>query len=373
MTEQNMTSLPAQGSTAARSAPPTAVRKNRSGLLWVTFTMVLVMALGAGGLYFHQHFQQQQFQQQATNQSLHQQLTELKQHQLKEKTQLASLLLEHNKALETANRQQDALMQQLNALQEKVATISSSDTKIWLLAQADFLVKMAERKLWNDQDATSAVILLKNADTSLADMHDASLIEIRRAIIEDIGTLSTLSQIDFDGIILKLNQLSNQVDNLRLADNSIEDPSIEDGNNQLSSSLSQWRQNLYKSWHNFIADFITIRRRDNGAEPLLAPDQDIYLRENIRARLLIAAQAIPRHQDEVYKQALETSATWIRAYFDVNDANTKSFLVDLDNLSQQSISMNMPDQLKSPPILENLTKIRTRHLLTSTSDTHQEQ
>ncbi|MCX2957225.1 MAG: uroporphyrinogen-III C-methyltransferase, partial [Candidatus Regiella insecticola] len=71
-------------------------------------------------------------------------------------------------------------------------------------------VKMAERKLWNDQDATSAVILLKNGDTSLADMHDASLIEIRRAIIEDIRTLSTLSQIDFDGIILKLNQLSNQ-------------------------------------------------------------------------------------------------------------------------------------------------------------------
>lgn len=42
-------------------------------------------------------------------------------------------------------------------------------------------------------------------------------------------------------------------------------------------------------------NFITIRRRDDTAVPLLAPNQDIYLRENIRSRLLVAAQAVPRH------------------------------------------------------------------------------
>lgn len=54
-------------------------------------------------------------------------------------------------------------------------------------------------------------------------------------------------------------------------------------------------------------NFITIRRRDDTAVPLLAPNQDIYLRENIRSRLLVAAQAVPRHQEETYRQALETS------------------------------------------------------------------
>lgn len=42
--------------------------------------------------------------------------------------------------------------------------------------------------------------------------------------------------------------------------------------------------------------FITIRRRDETAVPLLAPNRDVYLRENIRSRLLVAAQAVPRHQ-----------------------------------------------------------------------------
>ena len=112
-----------------------------------------------------------------------------------------------------------------------------------------------------------------------------------------------------------------------------------------------------------MSDFITIRRRDSSAEPLLAPNQDVYLRENIRSRLLVAAQAVPRHQDEVYKQSLETISTWVRAYFDVNDPSTKAFLDELESLSQQSISMDVPDQLKSQPMLEKLMQTRVRNLL----------
>ncbi|WP_199785178.1 uroporphyrinogen-III C-methyltransferase, partial [Cronobacter sakazakii] len=134
-----------------------------------------------------------------------------------------------------------------------------------------------------DQDATTAAALLKSADASLADMNDPSLITARRALTDDIAALASVTQVDYDGIILKLNQLSNQVDNLRLADNDSDDAPMDSDGSELSSSLSEWRQNLVKSWHNFMDSFITIRRRDDTAVPLLAPNQDIYLRENIRS------------------------------------------------------------------------------------------
>ena len=273
---------------------------------------------------------------------------------------------------DAADREQANLARQLSELQEKVATISGSDAKTWLLAQADFLVKMAGRKLWSDQDVTSAAALLKSADASLADMNDPSLLDVRRAITEDISTLSTLTQVDYDGIILKVNQLSNQVDNLRLADNDTDEAPMDQNSSELSGSIGEWRQNLAKSWRNFMADFITIRRRDTSAEPLLAPNQDIYLRENIRSRLLVAAQAIPRHQNETYKQSLETVSTWVRAYFDTTDPATKAFLEELDNLSQQSISMDVPDQLKSQPLLEKVMQTRVRNLMTQSPAAHQE-
>ena len=335
-------------------------KKQRTAPVLGAIAIVLVIALGAG-LYYHGH--QQALAKAASDEALSEQLDALQKSQQQDKQQIATLLAQQDKNQQTADRQQASFGRQLNELQDKVASISGSDAKTWLLAQADYLVKLAGRKLWSDQDVTTAAALLKSADASLADMNDPSLIEVRRALNEDVSSLSAVTQVDFDGIILKLNQLSNQVDNLRLADNDTDDSPMDSDSTSLSGSLTEWRQNLTKSWHNFMDDFITIRRRDSTAEPLLAPNQDVYLRENIRSRLLIAAQAVPRHQDEVYKQSLESVSTWVRAYFDTTDPSTKAFLEELDNLSQQSISMDVPDQLKSQPMLEKLTQTRVRNLL----------
>lgn len=114
-------------------------------------------------------------------------------------------------------------------------------------------------------------------------MNDPSLITARRALTDDISTLSTITQVDYDGIILKLNQLSNGLDNLRLADNDSDASPMDSDSSELSGTITEWRQNLVKSWHSFMDSFITIRRRDETAVPLLAPNQDIYLRENIRS------------------------------------------------------------------------------------------
>lgn len=69
-------------------------------------------------------------------------------------------------ALADANSKREELTKQLSEVQEKVATISGTDAKTWLLSQADFLVKLAGRKLWSDQDVTTAAALLKSADAS---------------------------------------------------------------------------------------------------------------------------------------------------------------------------------------------------------------
>jgi uroporphyrin-3 C-methyltransferase len=130
-----------------------------------------------------------------------------------------------------------------------------------------------------------------------------------------------------------------------------------------SSSISEWRVNLQKSWQNFMDSFITVRRRDETAVPLLAPNQDIYLRENIRSRLLVAAQAVPRHQEETWKQSLDNVSTWVRAYYDTDDATTKAFLEEVDKLSQQSITMTVPETLQSQALLEKLMQTRVRNLM----------
>ncbi|EDJ0576382.1 uroporphyrinogen-III C-methyltransferase [Salmonella enterica] len=365
MTEQEKSSAVVDETRESVETTPQPVnteKKSKNATALVLSAVAIAIALAAGiGLYGWG--KQQATAQTETSDALATQLTALQKAQESQKAELEGIIKKQAAQLDDANRQQAALAKQLDEVQQKVATISGSDAKTWLLAQADFLVKLAGRKLWSDQDVTTAAALLKSADASLADMNDPSLITARRAITDDIASLSSVAQIDYDGIILKLNQLSNQIDNLRLADNDTDGSPMDSDSSELSSSLSEWRVNLQKSWQNFMDSFITIRRRDDTAVPLLAPNQDVYLRENIRSRLLVAAQAVPRHQEETYRQALDNVSTWVRAYYDTDDAATKAFLEEVDKLSQQNITMDLPETLGSQAILEKLMQTRVRNLL----------
>lgn len=333
---------------------------NKTSLALSAIAIAIAIAAGIGLYGLNK---QQATRQNATTSELASQVAALQKAQENQKSELEGVIKQQADQLNEAKHQQETLAKQLDELQQKVAVISGSDAKTWLLAQADFLVKLAGRKLWSDQDVTTAAALLKSADASLADMNDPSLIGARRAITDDIATLSAVSQVDYDGMILKVNQLANQIDNLRLADNNDDDSPMDADSDELSSSISEWRVNLQKSWQNFMDSFITVRRRDETAVPLLAPNQDIYLRENIRSRLLVAAQAVPRHQEETWKQSLDNVSTWVRAFYDTDDATTKAFLDEVDKLSQQSITMTVPETLQSQALLEKLMQTRVRNLM----------
>ena len=366
MTEQQHSSAEVEETKAADGATPPPekaeknARANRISLALSAIAIAIALASGAG---LYGWVKQQTATLNNNNGELADQVIALQQSQDRQRAELEGVIKQQSSELAAAKHQNDVLAKELNEVQQKVATISGSDAKTWQLAQADFLVKLAGRKLWSDQDVTTAAALLKSADASLADMNDPSLITARRAITDDIASLSAITQVDYDGAILKLNQLSNQIDNLRLADNNDDDSPMDADSSELSGSISEWRVNLQKSWQNFMDSFITIRRRDETAVPLLAPNQDIYLRENIRSRLLVAAQAVPRHQEETYKQALDNVSTWVRAYYDTDDAATKAFLEEVDKLSQQTIAMDLPESLQSQPILEKLMQTRVRNLM----------
>ena len=373
MTEQqNNSDTAAEENKSAVETTPSSEsldKNNRTGRVGIALgAIAIAIALAvAGGVY---HYSGSQYSSQtAANTALVNQLQALQKQQTAQQHEFSAQLAQQTAALQDSLKQQAILTQQLETVQEKVASFSGNDAKAWLLAQADFLVKLAGRKLWSDQDVTTAAALLKTADASLSDMNDPSIIPVRRALTDDITRLAKISQVDYDGIILKLNQLSNSIDNLRLSDNYNDGSPMDSDDTELSGSLTEWRQNLLKSWNSFMDSFITIRRRDETAIPLLAPNQDIYLRENIRSQLLVAAQAVPRHQQEIYKQSLETVSTWVRAYYDTDDASTKTFLDELDSLIDQNINMDVPEALQSQALLEKLVQTRVRNLFAQSTTT----
>jgi uroporphyrin-3 C-methyltransferase len=243
MTEQqNQSAVVEETREAVETTPqPENTEKKKAGNKTSLALSAIAIAIAiAAGIGLYGLNKQQATRQNATTSELASQVAALQKAQENQKSELEGVIKQQADQLNEAKHQQETLAKQLDELQQKVAVISGSDAKTWLLAQADFLVKLAGRKLWSDQDVTTAAALLKSADASLADA--------RRAITDDIATLSAVSQVDYDGMILKVNQLANQIDNLRLADNNDDDSPMDADSDELSSSISEWRVNLQKSW-----------------------------------------------------------------------------------------------------------------------------
>src|SRR5699024_10832899 len=104
--------------------------------------------------------------------------------------------------------------------QDKINAMSRTDTGAWLIAEADYFVKLAGRKIWQDEDYVTASLLLKSADSTLSQTNDPSLIIVRKALSKDISKLTAISQVDTDGINIQLMQLANQVSQLKFKVNN---------------------------------------------------------------------------------------------------------------------------------------------------------
>lgn len=277
-----------------------------------------------------------------------------------EKAQIAKLEEEAKKSLEqfdSLQRQQGDYAKQFNTeisnLQtqlQKLGSMPKPDATVWLLSDADFLLTNALRKVVIDNDLDTAKSLLIEADNTLSQVNDPQILTVREAIKTDLNLLSNLNKVDQNNVMQRLAQLANLVDDMPMLDN--EQIEMADSG-EVSDSIQDWQQNIEKSANSFLNHFIRISDKNKAQEKaFIAPNQEIYLRENIRLRLQIAILAVPRQQNELYKQSLEAVSTWVRSYFDVQNENVKNFLREVDDLIEQSIYIDAPNNLQSLNLLK---------------------
>ncbi len=336
----------------------TVVKKSGTGLSLLA--ILIALGVGGAGYYFGQQ-QVDEFQQKLTAleaQINNKTVVSAPAQDVKFDTTQLAQLESANKATQDKIAQVEEL---INAKSHELVGLQSQINKVsaqanaqqptdWLFSESDFLLNNALRKLVLDNDVDTAVSLLKLADETLAKVNNSQSAAIRSAINQDLKQLLSVAGVDQNSVMQKLSQLANTVDELPVLDVNFGD---DQNATKLSDSLSDWAENAEKSATSFLNHFIRISPK-HGADrkELLAPNQDIYLRENIRLRLQLAIMAVPRQQNELYKQSLEAVASWIRSYFDTNAEVTQSFLKSVDELSEVSIYVDVPSQLQSLSMLD---------------------
>jgi uroporphyrin-3 C-methyltransferase len=354
--------------TQSESTEPDAKKKKSSGngLLWFVVIILFFAVIGMAGAGYWYYMQQQSASADAVTaqQTNTAKLNTIERERseilasLEDVSRTNKVLQDTVDELKSENKklslQAESTLQQLNNMEGR----RPAD---WLIAEADYLVRMAGRKLWLENDVRTAILLLVNADKRLKSLADPSVLPVRANLAEDIQTLQQLNPVSQSSVALALTGMIAQIDKLPL--DTFEKP--EDANAEdttLSESADDWRDNLAKVWRSLVNDFLTVKTIEGPVEPVLSLEAQFLAKEQLRLQLMHAQTAALQGDAGLYNQSLQYAQTLLIEKYDTEKSQVTGFVDALQNLIATDISRPIPTELASQKPLERLLDNRVKQV-----------
>lgn len=238
--------------------------------------------------------------------------------------------------LNSVKEVQDTLASAINGLAEDLGRKRDD----WALAETEQLLLIANYRLQLARDVETAVAALRAADGQLQKLADPSLLPIRKLIADEITALQRLDRADIPGIALRLGSMASTLEQLPLhVERRFATAAPVTG---VATTESTSLDTLQQMWRDLLG-LIRIRKTTNGQKPLLPPEQDYFLRENLRLMLYGAQLAMLQGDTGTYTQNLKSARRWIGDYFDTETQVVTNMQEELQALLDEKIVVELPD------------------------------
>ncbi|HEA53002.1 uroporphyrinogen-III C-methyltransferase [Marinobacter antarcticus] len=227
----------------------------------------------------------------------------------------------------------------------------------WLLAEAEYLLRIANQRLLIEKDIGGALSALKSADEVLTESDDIGVYPVRQQLAREILALKGISSVDRTGLYLTLeaaidgvHQLTDQALISEQAPGFVGSALSEDG-----SGPGGEPSVLFKAWEKFkstLMQVVVVRRMDESVKPLLSPDQSAYARLNLQLMLEEAEMAVLRGNQPLYKRALAKANAAVEDWYDGSNPRVNALAKTLTELSSRNVAPDLPDISKSLDLLK---------------------
>jgi uroporphyrin-3 C-methyltransferase len=346
--------------------------KGKTGALWffTIINLLLLAAIIAAGYWAWLQWQvqdQQQIDFFATQQTnMQQQRNSLDQQQ----NDIAQSIAANKLAKGDLQQQNQAIQSSMQSLVEQVqhtsaqvqnnqanlAEISGRRPADWLLAEADYLIRIAGRKLWLEHDVKTAIMMLQSADSRIQDLDDPSLLPLRASLAEDLQALQQVNQVSTSSIALALGAMLKQIDNLPLA--YFKKPDNTDIDETVTGSIDDWRSNLARNWREATKNFFSFKRVTTEIKPFMSEQQQWLFKEQLKFALMQAQVAALEENAALYQQSLQTAIGLLIESFDTKKQMVVQFTESLSNLQMTNFERSYPEQFNVAPLLQDVIEQR---------------
>ena len=359
-------------SSAAGAAAAVSTAKVKTGRPLAVFAVLLsLMALAGSSAAGWFYYQYQQAAEKDTTAKSNQvkSIADSVDDQFKVLKQLESTLVSTQQALAKQSDEQamvvEQLSKQLSGLDaqaqshaRRLLAMTATTTDDWRVAEVDYLLRLANQRLMISSDAATALSLIDAADEILLELSDPRLLPAREAIADDRAALLLVADLDVDGIFLKLSAINKHLGSLPVVsaptfdaagfdqaraeptESSAADVVPDDGG--VAPFLQVIADVFTRGWHE-IKSWMVINRSDATIKPLLPPEQQYYLRSNLRLMINQAQIALLEQRQVPYQDSLQNAIQWLLDYFPQGEDAVQNLIDELQLLVQVDINPDYPN------------------------------
>jgi uroporphyrin-3 C-methyltransferase len=253
---------------------------------------------------------------------------------------------QHQRLLAAKDESKRAGEQLYRSLGEIQTRLGGKQTQ-WRVAEAEYLLRVANHRLSLMGDPATALQALKAADERLSATGDLGWAPVRDLVAREITQLTALPKVDVAGISAELDALSGQVDQLPLQNEGV--PLVaerlgSDDEPVLAATDDEFnfQQVLDDLWLG-LKSMLEIRHHDKPVSAMLPPEQRYFLLQNLRLKLETAKAAMMGRKQSLYQDNLQAAAAWAGTYFEAADPAVAGFLQQLEGLAKRDVAPLLPD------------------------------
>ena len=213
----------------------------------------------------------------------------------------------------------------------------------WLLAEVEYLIRLANQRVLMERDVSGALSLLSSADEIVEQTSGIAAYELRESLAYDIANLKAVSDLDTDGIFLSLSAMASQVPELRRKQPELSSPRQTQVENGEAQNFYQQFISLVSNIFGRVLNSVDYRRDGVAITPLLPPKEEYYLRQNLILKFEMAQLALLRNDQPVYHTSLSEAELWIVKHFIETDPRTIALVTSLDQLMEVEVDRSLPN------------------------------
>src|SRR3989338_8585998 len=173
------------------------------------------------------------------------------------------------------------------------------------LAEVEQMLLIAGQQLQLSANVKAALIAMQSADARLQRMDRPAFNGLRKAINQDMDKLRALPGVDIAAINFQLDKLMAAVDGLPLVYQQRAANNEETTQAVAPKDETAWQKLLREIWYE-AKQLVRIEDMGKTEAPLLPPNQEFFLRENLKLRLLAARLALLSRDEDSFRQELKT-------------------------------------------------------------------